>query len=82
MKILYFAWLKDKTGISQENIQNKDIKDINSLLKLLSKKYPELKKFINDKNIIRIAVNMKYVTKNIKINDKDEIAIFPPVSGG
>lgn len=82
MKILYFAWLKDKTGISQENIKNKDIKDINSLLKLLSKKYPELKKFINDKNIIRIAVNMKYVTKNIKINDKDEIAIFPPVSGG
>ncbi len=82
MKILYFAWLKDKTGISQENIENKDIKDINSLLKLLSKKYPELKKFINDKNIIRIAVNMKYVTKNIKINDKDEIAIFPPVSGG
>ena len=82
MKILYFAWLKDKTGISQENIQNKDIKDINSLLKLLSKKYPELKKFINNKNIIRIAVNMKYVTKNIKINDKDEIAIFPPVSGG
>ena len=82
MKILYFAWLKDKTGISQENIQNKDIKDINLLLKLLSKKYPELKKFINNKNIIRIAVNMKYVTKNIKINDKDEIAIFPPVSGG
>ena len=82
MKILYFAWLKDKTGISQEYIKSRDVKDINSLLKLLSKKYPELKKFINDKNIIRIAVNMKYVTKNIKINDKDEIAIFPPVSGG
>ena len=82
MKILYFAWLKDKTGISEEVIKNNHIKDVRSLLKFLSKKYPKLKKYIKEKNIIRIAVNMKYVTKNIKLNKKDEIAIFPPVSGG
>ena len=82
MKILYFAWLKDKTGISEEVIKNNHIKDVGSLLKFLSKRYPKLKKYIKEKNIIRIAVNMKYVTKNIKLNKKDEIAIFPPVSGG
>ena len=82
MKILYFAWLKEKTGKSKEYFNNDSIKDIDCLLKFLSKKYPSLKKFIIKKDIIRIAVNLKYTTKNIKLNPNDEIAIFPPVSGG
>jgi len=82
MKILYFAWLKDKTGKSEEYISNPNIKDISSLLNFLSKKYPNLKKFIKKKYILRIAVNLKYTEKNIKLAKKDEIAIFPPVSGG
>ena len=82
MKILYFAWLKDKTGISEEIINKSFIKDTDSLLKFISKKHPKLKKFINNKDILRIAVNLNYVVKNTKLKKSDEIAIFPPVSGG
>ena len=82
MKVLYFAWVKSKTGISEEIIIDSNIKDINSLLKYLSKKYPKLNKFIKQKNTIRIAVNLNYITNNRKLNPKDEIALFPPVSGG
>ena len=82
MKILYFAWLKNKTGKSKEYIKDKKIKDVNSLLNLISKKYPSLREYINKKDILRIAINLKYTTKNKKLNDNDEIAIFPPVSGG
>ena len=82
MKILYFAWLKNKTGKSKEIINDKKIKDVNSLLNFISKKYPNLKKYINKKDILRIAINLKYTTKNRKLNNNDEIAIFPPVSGG
>ena len=82
MKILYFAWLKDKTGISEEIINKSFIKDTDSLLKFISKKHPKLKKFINNKDILRIAVNLNYVIKNTKLKKSDEIAIFPPVSGG
>ena len=32
--------------------------------------------------IIRIAVNLEYTSENIKLSNKDEIALFPPVSGG
>ena len=46
MKILYFSWLKSKTGISEEQIDDKNIKDINTLLKYISKKHPKLKKFM------------------------------------
>ena len=82
MKVLYFAWIQSKTNIAEERINNNSVKDINSLLKHLSTKYPKLKKFIKQKNTIRIAVNFNYVTKNKKLKPKDEIALFPPVSGG
>ena len=37
--------------------------------------------FIKDQ-VIRLAINLEYTTTNIKISNKDEIALFPPVSGG
>ena len=82
MKILYFAWLKDKTGKSEECINDKKIKDVNSLLNFISKKYPKLKELTSKKHILRIAINLNYTTKNKKLTNNDEIAIFPPVSGG
>lgn len=82
MKVLYFAWLKNKTGKSEEFINDKKIKDVNSLLNFISKKYPKLKEFAGKKHILRIAINLNYTTKNKKITNNDEIAIFPPVSGG
>ena len=44
-------------------------------------KYPDLIKHFN-KEILRFAVNQEYIVENIKLNSKDEIAVFPPVSGG
>ena len=82
MKILYFAWLKDKTGIEKEIINRSSIKDTDSLLNFIRKKHPKLKRFIDKKNILRVAVNFKYIFKNTKLRKDDEIAIFPPVSGG
>ena len=34
------------------------------------------------KEILRFAINQEYAVDNINLNDEDEIAIFPPVSGG
>ena len=43
--------------------------------------YPELKKhFLQD--VLRFAVNQEYVSENLNLKPIDEIAIFPPVSGG
>jgi len=82
MKIKYFAWLKNITGVAEEFISDKKIDDIESLKKFICTKYPKLKKHIINENIIRVAVNLKYTTTNLKLKSKDEIALFPPVSGG
>ena len=82
MKIKYFSWLKKITKIDEENISDINIKDIENLKNFLCEKYPELKKYIKKKDLIRIAVNLEYIQSNKKLKEIDEIAFFPPVSGG
>ena len=82
MIIKYFSWLKNITNTEEEIVNDDNIKDIKSLQIFLKKKYPKLKKYLDKKQLIRYAINYEYVLKNTKLNSKDEIAIFPPVSGG
>ena len=82
MIIKYFAWLKNITNIEEEVIYSNNIVDVETLKKFLLKKYPKLDKFMNQDDVVRVAINLEYTTSNDKINPNDEIALFPPVSGG
>ena len=82
MIIKYFAWLKNITNIEEEVLTDTSIKDINSLKKYLLKKYPKMKQYLENGNLIRVAINLSYTFENDTIKDDDEIALFPPVSGG
>ena len=56
-------------------------KTVEELKEYLENIYPELKKhFLQD--VLRFAVNQEYVSENLNLKPIDEIAIFPPVSGG
>ena len=81
MIIKYFAWVKDITNKDLEEINKDPPKNINELKKKLSILYPGLEKHINS-DILRYAINMEYTSTDQELNSTDEIAIFPPVSGG
>jgi len=81
MKIKYFAWLKEITKVESELCDDSKILNINDLKKFIVSKYPEMKKHLNE-DLLRIAVNKDYIVENISLNSDDEIAVFPPVSGG
>ena len=81
MKIIYFAWIKDITNFPEELLDSNKIKNLDNLKKYIISKYPDLKKHL-DQEILRFAVNQEYVVENIDLKKDDEIAVFPPVSGG
>ena len=81
MKIKYFAWITEITKNNDEYLDSNEIQNLKELKKFLSTKYPDLTKHF-DQEILRFAINQEYVVENIDLNEDDEIAVFPPVSGG
>ena len=81
MKIKYFAWIKDITNLEEEEINLNQAKNLNELKTYIIEKYPDLKKHMI-KEVLRFAINQEYAVNNTTLNEEDEIAIFPPVSGG
>ena len=81
MKIKYFAWIKDITNLEEEVINLNQAKNLDELKTYIIEKYPDLKKHMI-KEVLRFAINQEYAVNNTNLNEEDEIAIFPPVSGG
>ncbi len=83
MIIKYFSWVRDIADKSSEIIDiPNDVRTVDQLINYLSsldKKYEEI---FSKKKLIKIALNKSYVTTNAKIKNSDEIAFFPPVTGG
>ena len=81
MKIKYFAWIRELIKNNEEYLDSNEIQNLKELKEFLSNKYPTLQKHF-DQEILRFAVNQEYVVENIDLLNEDEIALFPPVSGG
>lgn len=83
MKVLYFSWIKDKLGKSYEEIQVSDnIKTINDLITLLKQNNENYKGVFKDTSSIKVSINMETASFEDPINDNDEVAFFPPMTGG
>ena len=83
MRILYFSWIKDGIGKSQEDIElTENIKNISDLINFLSSINNDYNKVFNDLSSIRFSKNMNLVNINENIKNEDEIAFFPPMTGG
>ena len=83
MKILYFAWLREKTGIDAEEVEiPPEILDVAGLLDWLKGRNSNFADALVDLDSIRVAVNQEFAELNAPIAQDDEVAIFPPMTGG
>ena len=83
MIIKYFSWVKDITKTPEEFLElPNNVKNIKDLINHLITKDEKYKKMFAKRKIIKIAVNKIYVDELKEIKDTDEIAFFPPVTGG
>jgi molybdopterin converting factor subunit 1 len=79
ISILYFATVKDATGIRMESIDISNDTTIREMLSKISIIYPKLKHILNN---IQISVNYRIVDLNTVLKEGDEVALLPPISGG
>lgn len=83
MTILYFAWLRSKIGIGEEHLDLSEtiatVADLIADLKTRGAGYAEA---FADMSLIRVAVNQDYVGLDHPLKSGDEVAFFPPVTGG
>jgi len=83
MKLLYFAWVRERIGTGAEDISlPHDVTTVPALLTWLSTQSEGHESALADPSRLRIAVNECYVRGDHVVSDADEVAIFPPVTGG
>ena len=83
MVIKYFSWIKENIGKSEEQIiLPSNINNINQLINYLNEIDEKYKLLYEKKELIKIAVNKTYSSFDTNISNSDEIAFFPPVTGG
>lgn len=81
MKVLFFAGLKDQLG--QESLDWPLAKKttLGELLELLKSQGPIWQQVLGQGSVL-MAVNQQMARANTLLNDSDEVAFFPPVTGG
>ena len=83
MIIKYFSWIKEHVGESEEQIELPDhINNVNELINYLNELDKKYSLILEKKKLIKIAVNKTYSSFDTNISNNDEIAFFPPVTGG
>ena len=83
MKVLYFAWVREKIGKSEEVLDlPSSVGTIADLITWLEDKGPEYKAAFQNKETINSAINQTHVDHHTSLDNATEIAFFPPVTGG
>jgi len=83
MRILYFAWLRSRVGVAAEAVEPPpQVTTVAHLLDWLATRSPGHAAALADRRVIRVAVNQDYVKPDAAVKPGDEVAIFPPVTGG
>ncbi|UUX49111.1 molybdopterin converting factor subunit 1 [Nisaea acidiphila] len=83
MKILYFAWMRGKTGIGEEDVAPPaEVTDVAGLIGWLKTRGPGFEDAFANMDVVRAAVNQEFVELDAPVKAGDEVAFFPPVTGG
>ncbi|MBD9371726.1 molybdopterin converting factor subunit 1 [Rhizobium sp. ARZ01] len=82
-KLVYFAWVRERIGRDEEEIDLPGhVRTAGDLLKHLKTLGEEYEIALEHENVIRVAVNHEHVEHRESIEGALEIALFPPMTGG
>jgi len=83
IRLLWFAWLRERVGVAEEQVMLPDgVADVASLLAWLPTVDARHAAALDRPAMIRCAVNQVFATPSDPVRAGDEVALFPPVTGG
>ena len=83
LTILYFAWLRERVGTTQEEmVLPEGVSTVSHLLDCLSARSVAYQMAFQERRTIRCAINMEFADLSSELQPGDEVAFFPPVTGG
>lgn len=82
-KLIYFAWVRERIGKSEEDlVLPESVETVADLLRFLKARGEEYENALQYPDVIRVAINQEHVDHREKIAGAREIALFPPMTGG
>ena len=83
LRILYFAWLRERLGRAEETVRVPEgIGTVEGLVGWLRARGPEYAAAFANPRTVRAAVNQDFAAPDTPVGPGDEVAFFPPVTGG
>ena len=83
MTLLYFAWLREKIGHHAEDVAlPHGVETVGELIAWLKGRGPGYAAALEDLSVVRVAVNQIHAELDHPVKQGDEIALFPPMTGG
>ena len=83
MRLLYFGWVRTRIGIGSETLElPSGITDVRALMDWLKQRDDGYRVAFEDLTTIRVAINQEMATLDASISSEDEVALFPPMTGG
>ncbi|KQZ96488.1 molybdopterin synthase sulfur carrier subunit [Mesorhizobium sp. Root157] len=83
MRLIYFAWVRERIGKPQEDVElSGEVETVADLLRWLKSRGEEYENALQYPDVIRVAIDQEHVDHREKLGDAREIALFPPMTGG
>jgi molybdopterin synthase sulfur carrier subunit len=83
LTILYFAWLRERIGCaSEELVLPQGVGTVAALVDFLAARNPRHEAAFRNRRTVRAAVNQEFAALEDVVRPGDEVAFFPPVTGG
>ena len=83
MKLLYFAWVRERIGKAEEQIEPPaGVATVGELMAWLAERDEQYAHAFENASVIRAAIDHRHVRPEAAIAGASEIAFFPPMTGG
>ena len=83
MKLIYFAWVRERIGKAEEDVTlPQSVETVADLLGWLKSRGEEYEHALQYPDVIRVAIDHEHADHGESIGRAREIALFPPMTGG